>query len=101
MLPVFSVYRSGNLTEAQADKLFSPLNFALNVKTALFYVGIVVALGGVTSFGYGLTKKKEMQKKMKGENAKEKQKKGGNMSLQKVNKPAENLLQKQEPQMQR
>lgn len=47
MLPVFAVYRSGNLTEEKANELFGPLTTALNVKTAIFYIGIVLVLVGL------------------------------------------------------
>lgn len=47
MLPVFAVYRSGNLTEEKANELFGPLTTALNVKTAIFYIGIVLVLIGL------------------------------------------------------
>ena len=67
MLPVFSLFRSGNLTQEKADELFQPLVTALNVKTALFYIGIVAALGGASACGYGFTKKKQIEKEIKEE----------------------------------
>lgn len=60
MLPVFAIFRSGNLTQHKADELFKPLVTALSVKTTLFYIGIVFALVGAVGFGYGLTKKKQL-----------------------------------------
>lgn len=54
MLPVFAIYRSGNLTQAEADKLFGPLVTALNVKTIIFYVGIVLTLIGLGLIVFGV-----------------------------------------------
>lgn len=55
MMPVVSIFRSGNLTEIKAHELFGPLTTALSVKTAMFYVGIVLALAGAGGFAYGFT----------------------------------------------
>ena len=54
MLPVFAIYRSGNLTEEKANELFGPLTTALNVKTAFFYVGIVLTVVGLGVVIFGV-----------------------------------------------
>jgi hypothetical protein len=41
------------------------LTLALNVKTAIFYVGIVLALAGVGGFAYGLSNLKRLDRRAK------------------------------------
>lgn len=53
MLPVFAIYRSGNLTETKAGELFDPLTTALNIKSAIFYIGIMMTLLGIGGSTYG------------------------------------------------
>lgn len=65
MMPVFSIYRSGNLTEDQANKLFSPLKTAFSVSSALFYLGIIVGIVGCVVGVHGFTKLQELKNKKK------------------------------------
>lgn len=60
---MFSIYRSGNLTEDTANKLFGPLTTALNAKTAFFYVGIVLSLGGAAGLAYGFTNYRRIKRR--------------------------------------
>lgn len=63
-LPIFAVYRSGNLTADTAHKLFGTLKSALNAKTALFYIGIVLSLVGAAGAGYGFTNYKRVTRRV-------------------------------------
>lgn len=48
MLPIFSLYRSGNLTESVADDLFGPLKIGLAaIKWAKIIGIIIVVLSGI------------------------------------------------------
>lgn len=62
MLPVFAIYRSGNLTDTKADELFRPLTTALNIKMAIFYVGIVMLLLGAGGSAYGFINLRRVKK---------------------------------------
>jgi hypothetical protein len=44
MLPIFSLYRSGNISESSANDLFGDLKIALGAQRKVFLFGIVGAL---------------------------------------------------------
>jgi hypothetical protein len=41
MMPVFSVYRSGNISSETVDDLFGDLKTALSAKRVIFLVGLI------------------------------------------------------------
>lgn len=56
LLPVFTINRSGNLTQETADKLFQPLMDALQAKIYVFYIGIGVAVLGFLMTVFAIVK---------------------------------------------
>ena len=60
-LPVFSIYRAGNLTEEQANNLFGEMKVAFVFQGVMFYVGIFVAIGGAIGSGVGFHKLRKLQ----------------------------------------
>ena len=65
-MPVFSTYRSGNITEEEANKLFSQLKVAITLKTVIFYIGLVIAIGSLIGTIFIWTRKKSLEKRMHG-----------------------------------
>jgi hypothetical protein len=43
-LPIFSIYRSGNLTEKKAAEIYADLNTALGVKVAIKFIGVALLI---------------------------------------------------------
>jgi len=58
-LPVFSLWRCGNLTEENVDKLFSPLKTGLTAHNWIFVLSLVLIVGGVVLFGGFYYKKRK------------------------------------------
>jgi len=62
MLPIFSLWRSGNISTHAVDKYFGPLRIALKVKKYSLFVGL--ALSGVSLLaGLGVYLRMRKQKK--------------------------------------
>ena len=65
-MPVCSTYRSGNITEEEANKLFSQLKVAITLKTVIFYIGLLIAIGSLIGTIFIWTRKKSLEKRMHG-----------------------------------
>lgn len=100
MLPVFSIYRSGNLTEEKAHELFDPLTTALNVKTGIFYVGIVLTLIGLGVLVFGILNMRRI--KNRNEQGELETKKSIKISMQEQKKKKDSLMKEEpEPELER
>lgn len=64
MLPVFTVNRAGNMTEETANKYLGPLVTALKVKAAVFVIGIISAVLGTLTMGFGVYKVTKLNKEL-------------------------------------
>lgn len=60
MLPVFSVWRSGNLTEEKYKEIYAPLITALAVQASLKYVGIGLAVLAAAGLAWSTYKKRKV-----------------------------------------
>jgi tetrahydromethanopterin S-methyltransferase subunit D len=68
LIPVFAIFRSGNLTQKKADELFSELVTANTAKRVFMYLGIVVAALGGIGFALCFIKIKMISKRELAEN---------------------------------
>lgn len=60
MLPIFSVWRSGNLTEEKYREIYAPLIMAFAVKSSLIYVGIGLFVLATAGLIWSSSKKRRM-----------------------------------------
>jgi hypothetical protein len=56
MIPVFSIYRSGNITESKANELLGALKTVSTIKQIFLYIGIVFSVLGFTWVMFSLIK---------------------------------------------
>jgi hypothetical protein len=60
MLPIFSLYRSGNLTEEKAKDLYAPLILGLKIESSMVYVGIGIAVASLGLLIFATFKKRKL-----------------------------------------
>jgi hypothetical protein len=62
LLPIFSISRSGNLTESKFHELYDPLVTAFKAKTAVVYIGIILTVVFIGLLVFATIKKRKLAK---------------------------------------
>lgn len=65
MLPIFSLWRSGNITEEVANNLFGPLLVGLAAQTWIRYIGVVFLILSTGTLLYSINKRRTVEKNLK------------------------------------
>ncbi len=65
MLPIFTISRSGNLTEDKFHELYDPLVIGLKLKTVVVYIGIAIVIVFGSMLAFAVYKKKHIKKREK------------------------------------
>jgi len=63
LLPIFSISRSGNLTEAKFHQLYDPLVAAVKAKSAVLIIGIVLTVIFIGFLVFATIKKRKLTNK--------------------------------------
>ena len=67
MLPMFSLYRAGNLTESVAQDLFGPLNVGFALEKGILIAGIVLGVVFISTLIYFSLRIRKINAQMKGQ----------------------------------